>query len=293
MSTRRFGRYVVETTNEDRVLFPDSGITKGDLMDYYEAVGGVLIRYLRDRPLSMHRFPEGIGEAGFYQQKSESYFPDWIETITLAKEGGEITHPLCNRTATLVYLAQLGTITPHVWLSRVDELQLPDQIVIDLDPPDSDSFEDVRRGAFIVRAALEDLGLKTFVMTTGSSGVHVRAPVRREHPFDDMRAYLSEIMDGLAAEHADLLTTKQRKKERRGRIYLDVGRIAYGQTAVPPYAVRARPGAPVAAPLAWEELEVGSINARSFNILNMPDRLSDRGDPWSDMFRYSRSLNVS
>lgn len=292
MSKRRFGRYVVETTNEQRVLFPDAKCTKGDLLDYYQGVGPTMVPYLRDRPLSMHRYPSGIEGSGFFQQKSEDYFPEWIETVTVAKEGGQITHAICNKTATLVYLAQLGTVTPHVWLSRIDDLLKPDQLVIDLDPPDDGDFDAVRRAALDVRELMEERGLAPYVMTTGSKGLHVRAPIRREHEFDAVRSYLRSFAAVLADRHSDRLTTEQRKNKRRGRIYLDVSRVAYAQTAVPPYAVRARPGAPVAAPIGWKELEEGRVDARSFDIRNVPVRLAEHGDPWAGMFRKARSITI-
>lgn len=292
MSTLRFGRYTVETTNEQRVLFPDAGCTKGDLLDYYRRVGPVMIRYLQDRPLSMHRFPSGIKSAGFYQQKSEDYFPDWIETVTVAKEGGDITHALCNRTATLVYLAQLGTVTPHVWLSRVDRLHQPDQLVIDLDPPSEDAFDRVREAAFATRYELEARNLAAFVMTTGSKGLHVRAPIRRQHTFDEVRAYLHDLAANLAERHPDALTTEQRKDRRRGRIYIDVSRVAYAQTAVPPYAVRARAGAPVATPITWDELRDQRLTSSTFTMADVLRRLDEVGDSWSSMFRHARSLTI-
>ncbi|MFW5972602.1 MAG: non-homologous end-joining DNA ligase [Bacteroidota bacterium] len=291
MAKRRYGRYTVETSNEDRILFPDADLTKGELIDHYEAVGSVMVPHVKDRPLSMKRFPEGIEKDGFFQQKSESYFPDWIERVEVAKEDGRITHAMANKTATLVYLAQLGTITPHVWLSRVDDLQKPDQIIFDLDPPEGGDFGDVRTAARNVRDYLEEHDLKTYVMTTGSKGLHVRAPIRRDHTFDEVRNRLREMAADLAECYPDALTVEHRKNKRAGRVYLDILRVAYGQTAVPPYAVRARKDAPVATPLEWSELD--DVGSASFTIRDIAKRLDEVGDPWEGMFKHARSLSLS
>lgn len=289
MSSLQFGRITVETSSEDKILFPDSGITKGDLIEYYRRVAETMVPHIVDRPLSMRRYPEGIGGEGFFQQEAPEYFPDWIDRIEVDKKDGRIVHALCNSPATLVYLANQNTITPHVWLSRVDRLREPDQIIFDLDPPDDD-FGNVREAARAVKVILEEQGLKAFVMTTGSSGLHVRAPIRRGHSFDDVRAYARALAAELARRFPDRLTTEQRKNKRRGRIYLDVMRIAYAQTAVPPYAVRAREEAPIATPIDWEEL--GGVGPRTYTIRNIFRRLGQKTDPWAGMFTHAAAINL-
>jgi bifunctional non-homologous end joining protein LigD len=286
---RRYGRYGVETSNEEKVLFPDVGITKGDLIDYYEAVSEWMLPQLRRRALVMQRFPDGIEDAGFYQKQVADYFPEWIETTRVAKrEDGRQELVVGSNRATLAYLANQACVTIHAWLSRCDRPEHPDQLVIDLDPPD-DEFGAVRRAARRVRALLEDeLSLQTFLKLTGSRGVHVVVPLDRSEDFESVRGFTREACDLLARRHPGELTTEQRVKKRRGRLYLDVGRNAYAQTAVAAYSVRARPGAPVVAPIAWTEL--GSRHARSFDLRNLRRRLSRREDPWSGMFRHARSL---
>jgi len=291
MSTRRFGRYSVETSSEDKVLFPDAGITKGQLIDYYEAVADTMLRHLRDRALTLHRFPDGIDADGFYQQQAGDYFPDWITRKTLSKEGGEVAHVVCDKAATLVYLANQACITPHCWLSRIDEPDQPDRIVIDLDPSDDD-FGKVREAARLVAEAFDDLGLAVFLQVTGSRGIHVVAPIRRGPGFDDVRKRVREIADRLADEHADRLTVEQRKNKRGKRIYLDTSRLAYGQTMVAPYAVRAKPGAPVATPIKREELDDKDLSPRRWTIQTVLDRLDAEGDLWDGIGRAARKLEI-
>ena len=289
MGTIHFGQIEVKTSSLDKVLFPESGITKGDLIEYYRRIADTMVPHVRERPLSMRRFPNGIGEAGFFQQEAPDYFPKWIDKITVDKEGGKIVHALCNNAATLVYLANQNTITPHVWLSRVDELRKPDQIIFDLDPA-GDDFNSVRKAARYVKEILEEHGLASFVMTTGSSGVHVRAPIRRGHDFEEVRGFARRLADDLAGRYPKELTTEQRKKNRHGRIYLDIMRNAYAQNAVPPYAVRAREGAPVATPIDWDEL--GTVTAQKYTIRNIFRRMSRKEDPWSTMHENASSLNL-
>lgn len=288
--SRRFGRYTVRITSPDKVLFPSSGIKKCDLIEYYANVGAVAIRYMRDRPVSMHRYPAGISDGGFFQKQAGDHFPDWIRTARVKKEGGYVDHPVITNTASLVYLAQLGTITPHVWLSKVDRLHQPDQIVIDLDPAgDKPNFSHLRDAAIVVRDVLESLGMRAFVMLTGSKGVHVRSPLRSGPTFDDVKVFAREVSRRAVGAAPKLLTDELRIAKREGKIFVDILRNAYAQTAVPPYAVRAREGAPVAAPITWNELS-DIDSAQAFDIYSMRDRLTDGDDPWSAMHRFARSL---
>lgn len=279
----------IEITNADRLYFPESGITKSQLVDYYRRIAGRMVPFLRGRPLTLHRFPEGIGATGFIQQQAPDYFPDFIARVTVEKEGGQITHAVCDNEETLVYLANQGCITPHVWLSRSDRLDHPDRLIFDLDPP-GDDFTPVRRAARTLHDLLATLELSAFAMTTGSSGLHVVVPLDRSADFDTVRAFARDVADVLARQHPRLLTVEQRKAQRRGRIFLDYLRNAYGQTAVPPYAVRALPGAPVATPLAWDELSGRTLHARRYTIRNIFRRLSRKEDPWSGIDTHAHHL---
>lgn len=284
----RFGRYTVDLTSQDKVLFPDSGITKGDVVDYYTGIADRLLPLIADRPLSMRRFPDGIGKDGFYQQNAPDYFPDWIERMRVATEGGEAVHAVCSRQADLAYLANQGTIALHSWLSRSDAIDTPDWIVFDLDPPGED-VATVVRAALDMRDLLDDLGLAAFAKSTGSRGIHVVVPLRRDREFDAVRGFARRVARVLARRFPDRLTVEQRKDKRRGRLYLDLGRNAYAQLAVAPYSLRAIESAPVAAPLHWGEVESG-FDPRMFTIANIRSSLSERGDPWAGMMRRARGL---
>jgi bifunctional non-homologous end joining protein LigD len=290
MTTLRFGRYTVETSREDKVFFPDEKFTKGDLIEYYQRIAETMLPHLKDRPLTMRRYPDGIKGESFFQKEIGDYFPDWIERKTVKKQGGTVTHVLCNNAATLVYLANQACIEPHLWLSKQDKLNYPDQLIIDLDPS-GDDFDQARFAARATRDLLDELGLNAFLKTTGSRGLHVLVPLDRSASFETVRRFARDVARVLAQRHSDKLTTEARKAKRRGRLLIDIARNAYAQTAVPPYAVRAKPGAPVATPLEWDELAGGKLNAQSYNIKNVFQRLSRKSDPWKDLPRLGRSLN--
>ncbi|MCX4445329.1 non-homologous end-joining DNA ligase [Streptomyces sp. NPDC087866] len=272
-------RKVPEISRPDKVLFPDDGITKAELAAYYRTVAGRMLPHLRDRPLMLQRFPDGIGGHGFMQKDVPHYFPDWVHRVELPKEGGTVTYPIADDTATLVYLAGQACITPHRFLSRADRPHHPDRLVFDLDPP-GDDFAPVREAALGLHGLLEELELPSLVMTTGSRGLHVVVALDRRDDFDDVRAFARAVADALVARQPERFTTEARKKARGDRLYLDVQRNAYAQTAVAPYAVRARPGAPVAAPLAWEDVDDPALDARRWSLRDA-DALLER-DPWHD-----------
>lgn len=291
----QIGSRSIELSNEDKVLFPDAGLTKGDLIDYYRECADWIVRHAADRPLTLQRFPDGIGEQGFYQQDRSDYFPDWIESVAVERtgsKGGHVDHVLCNNQATLVYLANQAVITLHGWLSRTPSLGCPDRLIFDLDPPDDD-FGAVVQAARWVRECMEALELTPFVMTTGSRGLHVVAPLDGSVDFDSVRAFARELAEHIAGLHPDALTTAQRKDQRRGRLYLDVMRNAQGQTAVLPYVVRAKPGAPVATPLDWDELGNAELHAQRYTMANIRRRLAQKDDPWAQIRRYGRSASAA
>ena len=280
---------VVNVSKPEKVLFPDDGITKGDLAAYYELVAVPMLRQIKDRPISMQRFPEGIGKPGFFQKDVPAYFPEWIRRVQVPKRGGRVTHAIACDAATLVYLAGQACITPHVWLSRADELDRPDRLIFDLDPSNG-SFAEIRQAARAVGQLLEELGLAAFAMTTGSRGVHVWVPLRRQARFDEVRSFARDVARVMVQRAPDQLTLEARKQKRAGRILIDIMRDAYAQTAVSPYAVRPRPGAPVATPLRWRELSDSSLRPDKFTLRNIDRRLARVGDPWEDIARHARAL---
>jgi len=294
MSRRlHFGRLVVETSSEDKVMFPDAGITKGAVIDYYRRIAATMLPHLRNRFLTLQRFPDGRDTDGFYQQSRADYFPDFIPGATAQRaDGGEIEHVCVRNAAGLTYLANQGTLTFHGWLSRRDRPDHPDRMIFDLDPP-GDDFDQVREAARQTRELLEDIGLTAFVMTTGSRGVHVVVPLDRRADFDSVRQFAREVAESLAQRHPQQLTVDQRKARRRGRLYLDVMRNAYGQTGVVPYSLRAKSGAPVATPLRWEELQDPDLDARHYHIGNVFARLGQMDDPWRGMARHAAGLDAA
>jgi bifunctional non-homologous end joining protein LigD len=283
----RFGRYTVELSSQDKVLFPGDGITKGELVEYYARIADRMVPLVRDRLLSLERYPDGIAAHRVFQQKIPTYFPDWIRRVDVPKQGGRLEHVVCDNTATLAYLANQAVITPHAWLSRADRPEHPDQLVFDLDPPE-DEFEAARAAARSVRALLDELGLPAFLKTSGGKGLHVVVPLDRREPFAAVRSFADDASAELARREPDRLTTEFRKAKRNGRLFLDTGRNAYAQTAVPAYAVRARPGAPVATPIPWEALDDRALRPRRFTIRTVFDHLDP--DPWKGIRRQARSL---
>ena len=283
----RAGARSIQVSKPDKVLFPDDGITKEDLARYYAAVAPAMLPHVRRRPIMMQRFPDGIAHRPIVQQRAPEYFPDWIARASVPKRtGGEVVHPTIDNAATLVYLAGQAVITPHVWLARADRPDRPDQIVIDLDPPDED-IALALIGARALREIVTDAGLVPFVKTSGSRGLHVVVPIRRTSAPASVAAAVESIARALVEHDPKRFTLEFRKARREGRLYVDIGRNGYGQTVVAPYAVRARPGAPVATPLHWDEL-AGRL--RGFTLRSVPDRLRADGDPWRDMARHARAL---
>ncbi len=279
----------VEITHPDRVLFPADGITKGDLVEYYSEIAGVMVPHLKDRPLTLWRYPRGIDEKGFVQQDFADSLPDWMGRVKVAKEDGTLVHPTADGRDALRWLANQNCVIVHAWLSRRDRLHTPDRIVFDLDPSISD-FAVVKATARAVADVLDDLGLVSYVQTTGSRGLHVVTPLRGDADFDTVRQFARDVADVVAADDPKHRTVEMRKAKRGDRVYLDVMRNAYAQTAVAPYAVRARRGAPVATPLAWDELGRRGLRADLFTIRDVPKRVAERGDPWADLARRGRTL---
>ena len=279
----------IEIDNADKVFYPDAGYTKGDLADYYRRIAAQMLPLIENRPLTLHRFPDGIDGVNFIQKSVQDHYPDWIERVTVDKEDGQITHALAADADTLAWLVDQGTIAFHVWLSRADKPHHPDRLIFDLDPP-GDDFDQVIKAARCVRERLDALGLSSFVMTTGSSGLHVVVPLDRSADFDTVRDFAERVAEQLADEHPDDFTTAHRKNKRQGRLYLDIRRNAYAQTGIAPYSLRAKPGAPIATPLDWDELGDAKIGPRRFHLGNIFRRLAQRDCPWADIDRHAQSL---
>jgi bifunctional non-homologous end joining protein LigD len=280
----------VRLTHPERVLWPDVGLTKRDLYDYFGAVAGAMLPHVRGRPVSMQRFRGPVTEGGFFQKDLPRGTPDWVRRVAVPKRGGTVCHALANDRRTLRWLAQQGCVTPHVFPRRADRLDRPDRLVIDLDPS-TDDFDAVRAAARACGDALRERGLAPFAMVTGSRGVHVVAPLRRTRDVRDVLAWVQGFARDLAEADPEALTTEFHKDRRGDRIYVDVARNGPAQTVVPPYAPRPRPGAPVATPLRWEELADPALRPDGWTIRTVLARLDALGgDPWADINASARAL---
>jgi bifunctional non-homologous end joining protein LigD len=280
----------IEISRPEKVLFPEDGLTKGDLVEYYARIAPHMLPHLRDRPLTLERYPNGINTKRFFQKEVSSYFPKWIRTVTVPKVGGTVTHVICNDTATLVYLANQACVTPHIFLSRADRLEVPDQLVFDLDPP-GDDFETVRTTALDFKQLLDELDLPAYLKTTGSRGLHVVVPLRRRETYDAVRTFGRELAAIIVSRDPQARTMEQLKANRGRRIFIDTNRNGYAQLVAPAYAVRARRGAPVSVPLDWGELKKKHLRSNSFTIRTVFQRLERASDPWANFWRSAVSLS--
>ncbi|WEU40108.1 MAG: non-homologous end-joining DNA ligase [Candidatus Odinarchaeum yellowstonii] len=275
------GSQVIQVKNPDKILYPEDKITKLQVIRYYERIAPLMLPYLKDRPLTMHRFPDGINVEGFFQKEVPEYFPQWIEKTRLDnKTGGDTTYLLCQNKETLLYIAEQACITPHVWLARYDKPNHPDKIVFDLDPAKPEDFESVRETALLIKEKLDRLELNTFIMTTGSKGVHIIIPIEREYPFEQTRLFAQKLAKQIAKNKPDKITVEQRKEKRKNRLFIDTTRNAYAQTSVAPYSLRAKKGAPIATPISWSQLEDENLNAKTYNINNIFKYLDAQKNPW-------------
>ncbi len=282
-----FGNYTVILSNIDKPLL--GSYTKGDIIDYYAAMAPRMIPYLKNHPLMMQRFPEGLTGQSFYQKDISQYFPEWIKKVRIEKTGGFYNAVLCQNQATLVYLANQACITPHLWLSRYDKLSVPDRIIFDLDPSGHD-FSHVRKVALSLKELFDILGLHSFVMTSGSKGLHLYLPLKRSVTFDTSKEFAQRCAQIIVKKHPDFSTLEVRKLKRGHKVFIDILRNQQGATAVAPYALRAYPNAPIAIPLFWKELEDESLTSQKYTLANIRERLMSQEDPWEDFFTQSQSI---
>lgn len=269
-------------THPEKVLFPDAGITKGELAAYYETIAKVMLPHIRGRPITMERYPAGIEEQGFLHKDVSKGFPEWLERVEVPKKGGTVHHALVQDRRSLLWLVNQNCITPHVWTSRVPDLYQPDLCVFDLDPS-KDQPDVLRSVALSLRDLLNELGLRSWVKTSGSKGLHIVVPLDARAGFGDVSRFAHAAGAVLVRRDPDHLTQEFAKADRQGRILVDTGRNGYGATFAAAYAVRTKPGAPVSAPCTWEELERGDVGPQTFTLRTMAARVEKIGDAWSDM----------
>jgi bifunctional non-homologous end joining protein LigD len=273
---------MVGVTHPEKVLFPEDGITKGELAGYYEMIAPVMLPHVAGRPITMERYHRGIGAAGFFQKDVSKGFPDWLERVEVPKKDGTVHHVVARDVRSLLWLANQNSITPHVWISRTPELYYPDVCVFDLDPME-DRSGSLRSAALALRDLLGELGLECWVKTTGSKGYHIVVSLDGSAEFGHVARFSGAVGRMLVARDPEHLTQEFAKADRGGRILVDTGRNAYSATFAAAYAVRAKTGAPVSAPCTWAEVERGEALPRSFTLRNMEARIQSVGDIWKDL----------
>jgi len=279
----------IEPSNLDKVFWPQDGLTKGDLLQYFDAVSGALVPAVRGRPLTVKRYPDGIEGFMFYQKNMPKYAPDWIPTATFWSGSAkrDVRYALCNSKRTLLWLGNQASIELHPWLSRTDHIERPDHLVMDLDPPEG-AFDVAVRVALVVRDVLRDVGLEGVAKTSGAKGVHVYVPLRRRYEYGAVRTAAFAIAGRVEQRIPDVATTEFRIADRGGKLLLDAGRNAPGAHMISVYSPRARPGATVSFPVAWSDL--GRISPEDFTMKNVPGILERRGDPWRNLMPAPQTL---
>lgn len=283
----------VRISHPDKVIFPDPGITKGELAAYYAAIARVMLPHVRGRPVTLERYPGGIDEPGFWQKDVSRGFPEWLERVEVPKKGGTVHHPVARDRRALVWMANQNTVTPHVWTSRAGNLAHPDICIFDLDPAEDASAvgaDALAAAALALRDLLAELGLPSWVKTSGSKGFHIAVPLDGKTTFGDVARFAGAVGAVLVSRDPRRLTQEFSKKDRGGRIYVDTGRNGYSATFAAAYAVRARRTAPVSAPCTWHEVESGDVTPRTITLRTMPARVDQIGDVWRELLRAEQSL---
>jgi bifunctional non-homologous end joining protein LigD len=285
----------VRLSSADRVLFPGDGVTKGDLFEYYGAVAPVLVPHLRDRPFTMKRWREGIAGGSFFQKQAPKGMPDWLPTRTFTthpREGGsrQVDFPLVNFREALLLMVQYHCIDMNAWYSRVDKPDRPDYVLFDLDPPDGD-FPLAVRAAQLVREALDELELRSYVKTSGSEGIHVLVPVTRRYGFGRTHAFAELVSKQLAEQNPGVITTEWLKRKRDG-VLLDYHQNGAGKTIASAYSVRPKPGAPVSTPLRWDEL-TPKLDPGGFTMEAALKRVEQHGDLFEPVLEGGQSLGAA
>jgi len=282
----------INISNKNKIFFKKPKITKGEIVNYYQKITPYIMPHIKNRPVNMVRAPDGMLGHIFFQQNMPPYFPEWIDSFGTFRitKGGFARHVLINKPETLVYLANEGVVTIHVWNSRTKNIKNPDRIVFDLDPPDKkNGFEMVREVAFLLKKELEKTGAKPYLMTTGSKGVHLVLPIKPDIAFKKVKAFAKAVVNKMESEYPEKVTGNFRKSKRTGKVFIDYLRNNYGQTAVAPYSVRLKAGAPVACPIFWADLHKKNFGPQTINIKNVFQYLK-KGDPWKGIYKGVRSV---
>jgi bifunctional non-homologous end joining protein LigD len=288
--TVKVGSRVVTLTHLDKVYWPEMGFTKGDLVKYYFEVSKYILPYLKDRPLIMKRYPNGIAGGSFHQHDVNEA-PDYVHTETLdVEEGHEVDYIIGDDTATLLYMANLGAIERHPWHSRVRNIDRPDWFVFDLDPQGVE-WKEICDVAISCKEILGHLGLDSYAKTSGSRGIHIYVPIKPVYSYEQIAKFAERVARLVVDANPDVATIERSlKKRKKERIYVDHMQNARGKSVVAPYSVRPKPGATVSAPLDWKEVKGGKVTIADFTIKNMTKRLKRRGDLFKAVLTNKQSL---
>lgn len=281
--------YKVTLTNVDKVIWPEEGLTKKDLIKYYAEMADMILPHLRNRPLTVVRYPNGIQGESFFQKNAPKYTPEFVNTVEIAHKGKVINYIVPTNRATLVWLANQAAIELHPWLSTQNKPKFPNVIIFDLDPAEDSSFEDAREIALIIRQGLKELGLHGYPKLSGATGIHIYVPIVPKYSFQVTSRFVGFVGELLEKIYPQKVTQERLVKNRTGRVYIDHLQNLYGKTIVAPYSVRPLPGAPVSAPVTWEELE--TIEPGAFNITNMTERVASIGDLFAPVLHNRQSLD--
>ena len=275
-----FGDIEVKCSSTDRVVFPEIGLTKGDVIEYYEEISELILPELEGRPITVERYNKGLAGGGYFQKHIPKYYPKWIDRAQVRGKK-TVNHAMCNKLADLVYMANQNSLTFHVPTAKADDLNAPDRLIFDLDPPPG-RFDLVIEAARITRDLFAELGLPAYCKTTGSKGLHVVAPLDRSAPYREVHKLARQCATLLAKRHPDTLTTEFYKKDRGERLYLDAERNHGGATAVAAYTIRGRSNAPISVPIRWQELDDPELSPDGIGVLQIEERLDQVGDLWAD-----------
>jgi len=291
----RKGRRALKLSNLDKLFWPEEGITKGDLLAYYRSVAPVLLPHLKDRPFTMKRYPDGWEGKHFFQKDAPKHMPDWIATRTYRSTSREsrqkrtISYPLVNDELGLLWMVNMGCIDMNTWYSRVDKPERPDFVLFDLDPAADAGFPETVEVALLVKALLDGIGLKSFAKTSGADGMHVLVPIERRSTYDDTRGFAEIVARALVSTHRGLVTTEWQKSKRRG-VLIDANQNGEGKTIASVYSVRPKEGAPVSAPLRWDEV-VSSLDPAAFTMEAVLERVERHGDLFEGVLTEKQSLS--
>lgn len=275
----------INISHPEKLLFPDDHINKQSVAIYYKNIAPLMLPYVKNRPLTLKRYTSGIGEDGFFVKHAQGYYPDFIEKITVPRHGEDKSMVMIcvNDVRDLVYLSGIDTIEFHTTLSKSENFNNPDQIIIDFDPSDND-FDKVRQASLALKQILDQQNLPSFIKTTGSRGIHVHIPIKTNIPFSKAKQFSRHLAEALQARCPNITTLEQRKDKRGNKVFIDYLRNDYGMSAIAPYSLRALNNAPVATPIDWNEIKNLNLTPQRYHLKNIFKRIVRKIDPWQSFF---------